>query len=117
MAVETKPVALKDEVLSTVKPGLDEAQLLKPGSGSVAVDVQAGEKQDGTGVDLKIDLKAEARLTSAVVAYGDAWAQPLDGRYGADLGARVLNNLDLFAGGWADTQGGWGAAAGVKYTF
>ena len=111
------PKAEKDVVLSTVEPGLDEASQLKTGSGSVAVDVQAGEKQDKTGVDLRVDLKAEARINAAVVAYGDAWVQPLDGKYGADVGARVLNNLDLYAGGWADTQGAWGTAAGVKLRF
>lgn len=112
-----KPIPLKDVVLSHVEPGLDEASQLKAGSGSVAVGVQAGEKEDKTGVDLRVDLKAEARLNAAIVAYGDAWAQPLDGKYGADVGARVLNNLDLYAGGWADTSGGWGTAAGVKLRF
>lgn len=116
--VPEKPLLLtKERVLSTVEPGLDEAEQLKVGSGSVAVGVQAGEKESGEGIDLRVDLKAEARLNAATVVYGDAWAQPLDGKYGADVGARVLNNLDLYAGGWGDTSGGWGAAAGLKLRF
>lgn len=106
----------KARVLATVEPGLNEASKLTVGSGTVAVDVQATSSETQA-VDLKIDLKAEARLSGAVVVYGDAWAKPLDGKYGADVGAQILNNLDLYAGGWADTSGGWGAGAGVKLKF
>lgn len=107
----------KARVLAAVEPGLNEASKLKVGSGSVAVDVQAGSNQNTGAVDLKLDLVAAARLSSIAVVYGDVWAQPLDGKFGADAGLQVLNNLDLYAGGWADTSGGWGASAGVKLKF
>jgi hypothetical protein len=109
----------KEKVLATVEPGLDDAAKNAVGSGSVAVDVQAARQSIGTDgpVDLKVELTAEARLSKAVVAYGDVWAQPLDGKYGADAGVQVLQNLDLYAGGEVDTSGGWAATAGVKLKF
>lgn len=52
-----------------------------------------------------------------LAAYGAAWVQPTEGKAGADVGVRIKDNFDVFAGGAADTQGNWNAQAGVKWRF
>lgn len=62
-------------------------------------------------------VEAGMKLSPEWSAFGKVWAQPTEGRYGGDVGARFKNNLDLFAGGWGDTSGNYGAQAGVKWRF
>jgi hypothetical protein len=103
---------LQMDVHDQVKTGLDQASALKPGHGWVTANVEATS-------DAPLLIKAEAgmKFTPDLAGYTDAWAQPTTGRYGADAGLRVRDNLDIFAGGYADTSGEYGVQAGIKYTF
>jgi hypothetical protein len=62
-------------------------------------------------------LEAGYKISPDWAVYGDAWVAPFEGRAGADVAARFRKNLDLYAGGWADTSGTYSAEVGVKYHF
>lgn len=96
-----------------MESGLDRASTLKPGSGWVAADVQIANDKP-----FAVSVEAAKRVSTSVVLWGDAWVQPTQKRVGADVGARIHDNLDLFAGGWSSFDGsGYAAQAGVKLRF
>lgn len=55
------------------------------------------------------------KLTPDWALWGDAWAQPTIGRVGGDVGARFKDNVDIYAGGWADFDGRYAGEVGVRY--
>lgn len=71
----------------------------------------------GSTQSLSAVLEAGARLSPELAVYGDAWWQPGEKAYGADVGARVKKNLDVFAGGWGTYDGRYSAQAGLKWRF
>jgi hypothetical protein len=98
--------------LERLKPGLDTAEKLKPGSGWVAAEVRAESD-----VPLAVTVEGGMKLNPDWSAYGDVWVQPTQGKAGADAALRYKYSIDIDAGGAADRQGNWEAQAGVKWRF
>jgi hypothetical protein len=98
--------------MDRLDPGLTLADALKPGAGWLAANIR-----DSNDAPASVVVEAGAKLNPNWAAYGDVWAQPTVGQYGAEAGARYKSKLDLFAGAQADLHGDWEANAGLRLNF
>ncbi len=85
---------------------------MQPGHGWVAASIQAASD-----TPLSAIVEAGGKISPNWAAYGDAWVKPLSKTAGADVGVQYKNNIDLFAGGWADLDGHAGGQVGMKYNW
>lgn len=95
-----------------IEPGLDLVDTLKPSQGWVAAEIRAKSEHPWAVV-----AEAGYRLNEAWSLYGDAWTQPGESRWGADLGARWNRKLDIFAGATGTYSGDWETNAGLRWKF
>lgn len=98
--------------MDRLDPGLSKADALKPGAGWLAANIRAADDEPLAAV-----VEGGTKLSPNWAAYGDVWARPTVGQYGADVGARYKSRLDIFAGGQTDFRGDWEANAGVRLNF
>ena len=93
-------------------PGLDKADALTPGRGWVAAEIKGSSEEP-----LSVVVESGVKVRPDLSLYGDVWLKPTLGQFGADAGARIRENIDIYASGWGNTRGGWGASAGVQWRF
>lgn len=77
----------------------------------------SAELQAKNDIPLTALLTVGYKPTVNTAVFGDVWYQPTRATMGADIAARYKENLDVYAGGWIDGKGGYGAEVGTKFRF
>ena len=99
------------------KDALDEVKSKEGGWVNINAEASASDVKDLSTIDVKLNGEFGINLSPNWAAYGDIWAKPANGDFGALAGVRLNNSLDVFAQASGNINGSVTGTMGLSWKF